>query len=167
MEKDLKENFINWFGIDKWNELEIISYLNYEQQFLSDLTNLEMIPVVFDELIQDNAIFDINEKVIILSSKLIKEGNLRILQTFLHEYRHYYQISKIKENPKKYEHWEYGLKTISQNIVDYYYNPLEIDAYAFAQVMMEYVYNVPYEEEIKPIQKVIEEYKRTNDLLDL
>ena len=165
MKKNLKEEFINWFGKDKWDEEELLALVEYEEMFLCDLMHLEMIPIAFDNLKDMNGFYDVTNKIIILSNELKREGSSKVLESFLHEFRHYYQASMIEKYPDKYYGWKYALEHQSNNIVDYYLSPLELDAFAFAQMMMEYVYNLPYRIQDNHIQELINEYK-TNDILN-
>lgn len=166
-EKKLKEEFIKWFGEDKWKEEEILSFIFMEEVFLCELMGIEPIPVIFDKVKEGNSYFNIDEEYIVLSPELIKEGSSEILESFLHELRHYYQICMVKKDSYKYSHFKYGIEHSNHsNYLDYILSPVEVDAFAFAQVMMEYVYDQPYRELSKEVQEIIDDYKSSHNLLD-
>lgn len=165
-DETLKKEFIKWFGKDKWKEEELLSFIETEELFLCNLMNVEPIQIIFEKLEKDNALFDAKNEYIILSSKLINDGSTNVLESFLHEFRHYYQVCMIKTNSPKFAGWKYAFEHPATNLVDYYLSPLELDAYAFAQVMMEYVYQLPYRKRQKEIQQLINEYKSQNNLFD-
>lgn len=168
-DEKIKEEFIKYFGIEKWNQEEVLSKLFYEEVFICELMKLESIPIIFDKLEGCEAQFIIMEGYIVLNENLMDKGYDYILEVFLHELRHYYQLNCILDYPDdpKYASWKYDVEVKSiTNIVDYYLSSVEIDAFAFAQVMMEYVYELPYKKLPEPIQKIIDDYKRQNNLFD-
>ena len=66
----LKEEFIESFGEDKWNELEILKPLQEAVDLVcNEYLGIETIPVVFEELPEDVARYDFKLEAIILNNK--------------------------------------------------------------------------------------------------
>lgn len=146
---------------------EIIHKLHMEEIFLCEIMHIEVIPFTFAEIGEFEGMFVVSEEIIILDNKLLKTPFANILQIFIHELRHYYQLVKSKSNDDRYEMWNYEFKRgTSKHILDYLLSPLEIDAFAFSQVILEYVYGISYEKFPRELQEIINEYKQYNNLLD-
>ena len=169
-DKMLKKEFIKYFGIDKWNQEEVLSKLYIEEIFICNLLKVDPIPIIFENLENSYAQFNIMEGYITLSNKLMEMGYEKILESTIHELRHYMQTCRVLDFPDehKYQAWKYEIteKVDPSNIIDYYLSNVEIDAYAFTQVMLEYVYELPYTKLPKGIQKIINEYKLNNNLFE-
>ncbi|MBQ3253244.1 MAG: hypothetical protein IJA65_01705, partial [Acholeplasmatales bacterium] len=69
-DKELKENFIKYFGEEKWNQEEMLAVLYKEELRLCKYLNIEPIPVIADAIEEDSRYY-IEENYIVISDKLI------------------------------------------------------------------------------------------------
>ena len=81
----LKEEFINAFGKEKWDELEILKPLQDAVDLVAkEYLGIEPIPVVFEALPEDISRYDFKLKAIILNSKY-KNDYVELLDSCMHE----------------------------------------------------------------------------------
>ena len=72
MKDKIKEDFINSFGKEKWEELEILKPLQDAVDLVcKEYLGIETIPVVFEALPEDVSRYDFKLKAIILNTKLM------------------------------------------------------------------------------------------------
>ncbi len=147
-DKELKENFIKYFGEEKWDQEEMLGKLIPLQKELSDYLNINMLPVVCEEeLLEDSRLY-IKDEYIALSPKML-ENYTDAAKSLIHEMRHQYQIicccdPNTKENPELVKKWDIDLKSLNepvnpydQDSVDKYYSLIiELDAHAFSKWYM-------------------------------
>ena len=168
-EKKLKEEFIKYFGIELWNQEEILAEL---QKVVFDVCEnwlgVKPIPVLFCEHIgTDEARLDVKEQVIWLN---IKNQNdwVELLASLLHELEHLYQIiyassmDTIKAKRWKKELDNYiGVEDPIGNLLQ----EIEIDANAFAQIVLATDYGIHYEHQDPIIQEVINRYIKSKKMI--
>ena len=66
----IKEDFINAFGKEKWDELEILKPLQDAVDLVAkEYLGIDPIPVVFENLPEDMSRYDFKLQAIILNSK--------------------------------------------------------------------------------------------------
>ena len=161
-DKKLKEEFIKYFGEDKWNQEEILADL---QQIVFDVCEnwlgIEPIPVLFGEHIgTDEARLDIKEKVIWLNLKN-QDDWVELLNGVLHELEHLYQLYYVSSmDTPKAKRWKEELDNYKgkEDPLGNLLQEIEIDASAFAQVVMSTEFGIEYRNENPIIQKLIDRY---------
>ena len=94
----LKQEFINNFGEDKWNELEILKPLQDAVDLVcKEYLGIESIPVVFEKLEGDVSRYDFKLQAIILNNKYINDY-IELLDSCFHELEHHWQRIYIANN---------------------------------------------------------------------
>ena len=137
----LKEEFIKQFGEKLWNQQEELSKLLKIEDHLSNLLNLERIPVIVEDILEDSR-YIIKENYIVISSKIIY-NQTEAIKALVHEYKHYHQYCIVDNNiPHPLFHqWKENLQNPyqpqdfndSEQMTRYYLQPIELDAYAFTK----------------------------------
>ena len=138
---ELKQEFIKYFGEEKWNQEESLAKLWPVQLALCEYLGLEPIPVVVEDIEEDSRYY-IQESYIAISSEKI--GNeVEALKCLIHEMKHYQQymciIYNITEVPQL-EQWKEDFKTNCANAKTYeelICQSVEVDASAFSKYIME------------------------------
>ena len=169
-EKKLKEDFIKYFGEEKWNQEEVLAKL---QPIVLDVCEnwlgVEPVPVLFsDDIGTDEARFDVQEQVIWLNIK--NQNNwIELLESLLHELEHLFQAYYVSnfDTPKarrwKKEMENYiGAEDPFMNLIQ----EIELDAMAFAQIVLSTDYGIKYEHQDPVIQEVINRYIQSGKILN-
>ena len=161
--KNLKEEFINAFGEEKWNELEILKPLQDAVDLVcKEYLGIEPIPVVFEKLSEDVARYDFKLQVIILNNKC-KDDYIEVLDGCLHELEHHWQLIYIANNDTpKARRWKKEFENYDK------YNQtqeIEIDACAFSQVILSCEFGLTYKHPNNYIQVLIDDYIRSRKIL--
>lgn len=161
-EEELKKEFIKWFGEDKWNQEEVLAKLH--QVVINVCTNwlaVVPIPVLFDEYMgTDEARFDIKECCIWLNPK--NQNNwVQLMESTIHELEHYYQLIYVTNNDTpKAKRWKkeienyIGAEDPKRNVIQ----EIEIDARAFAQLVLATDYGIKYKNQNAWLQELIDQY---------
>lgn len=168
-DKKLKEEFIKYFGEEKWNQEELLPKL---QQVVFNVCDkwlgVEPIPVLFGEHIEtDEARLDIKEQVIWLNPK--NQGNwIELLDSLLHELEHLYQViyAHSKDTPKA-KRWKKELENYigEEDPLGNLLQEIELDAMAFSQVVLADEYGIHYEHPDPLIQELVDRYIKSGKLL--
>lgn len=139
-DKELKENFIKYFGEEKWNQEEMLALLYKEELKLCKYLNIEPIPVIADAIEEDSRYY-IEENYIVISDKLILDKT-EALKCLIHELRHCYQLNCVRNNldNKLVNIWKEELQEFK--IIDYGNSTMELDAFAFTKYIMNKWYNI-------------------------
>jgi hypothetical protein len=90
--KKLKEEFVKYFGEEKWEEeetLEIISRFAFE--ICDEYLGIEPLPILFEDLDGEASRLDVKEQCILLNRKY-KGDIIELLHSTLHELEHSFQI---------------------------------------------------------------------------
>ena len=107
----LKQDFINAFGEDKWNEQEMLSKLMPIHKELCEYLGIEMVPVIFEDIEEDSR-FYFKEQYIVISRRMLPRYS-DVLKSLVHEVRHGYQYYCIfnpnNENPTLVKNWKQDL----------------------------------------------------------
>ena len=150
--KQLKEEFIKYFGEELWNQEESLSKLQQIEEHLSNLLNVERIPVIVEDIEEDSR-YMIKENYIVISSKIIHD-KIEATKSLVHEYKHYHQMCIVTNNipHKLYDLWKENLQNPYQpkdynddeQMTRYYLQPLELDAYAFTKYYFKKYLNTNY-----------------------
>lgn len=167
--KKLKEEFIKYFGEEKWNEEEILSVIQpFTNYVCESYLGLSPVPVLFDDLIGEASRYSYEDECIYLNRKY-KDDMIELLHSTLHEIEHYFQgkYAYAYETPKALR-WR---KDIESNIgidepIRYQLQEIEIDANAFAAVVLSCELGITYIHPIDLIQAKIEEYISSNQILN-
>ena len=159
----LKEEFIESFGEDKWNELEILQPLQEAVDLVcKEYLGIEPIPVVFEALPEDVARYDFKLEVIILNNKY-KDDFIELLDGCLHELEHHWQRLYIaNNNTPKALRWKKEFENYDK------YNQIqeiEIDACAFSQVILSCEFGLSYKHPNQYIQLLIDDYINSRKIL--
>lgn len=168
-EKQLKEEFIKYFGEEKWKQEEMLGKL---QKVVFEVCErwlfINPISILFsDDIGTDEARYDLKEQVIWLNTK--NQNNfISLLDCVLHElehlYQHYYISScdtpKARRWKKEFENYiadEDPFGNLTQEI--------EIDAMAFSQLVLQLDYGIRYEHSDPIIQELINRYLQSEKML--
>ena len=138
-DKELKESFIAYFGQEKWDEEEALGKLFEYEMILANYLNVEPIPVVVEEMMEDSRLY-VKEEYIALSKKCVRDY-VEALKAISHEYRHYYQLQCIRKgvDTNLVSNWKedflYPVQVDNSDDVLqmtlYAFMPIEVDAFAF------------------------------------
>lgn len=139
-DEELKQEFIKYFGEEKWEEEEELSKLTKLQFFICDKLQIEPVPLIVEDILDDSRL-DIKNECIIISKKIIK-NHIESVKALIHETRHLYQLlivaNELDIHPL-YEQWKDNLKNpfviqkeedINNNdmLLQYMAQPIELDA---------------------------------------
>lgn len=169
-EKELKEEFIKYFGEELWEEEEILVFL---QNVLFEVCNdylgvIHPVPVLFEDLEGNDSILDLENECIFLNRK--NKGNKTLLMAcVIHEATHLFQIAyAATENTLKARRWREELKHYidDSNPVGNVLQEIEIDAEATAQIVLSCEYGLTYKHPDDTIQALIEEYILSRKILE-
>lgn len=168
-DEELKEEFIKWFGEEKWEEMEILPFI---EELLSMVCNeylgIDLIPVVFEEVPGNVAVLDTKLECIMLNPKY-KHDKVTLVAAAIHELEHWYQIfyASTFDTPKA-RRWKYELEHYADisNPVDYVFQEIEIDAEAFAQIVLETEFGIKHKNSNPVMQELIDNYIQTRKILE-
>lgn len=175
-DKELKSEFIKYFGEDKLNEVEAIENINDIEYILSEVLVLPTIPVITEDIAEDSRL-DLENQAIVISKKLIL-NKTEAVKCLVHGYRHLYQQVILQTAPEHplYNKWLKNLKNMKNTVVDvndpeeytkYLLQPLELDAFAYTKYFFKKYLNqelICFHEEI---EKVFDKYINTYIKYDL
>lgn len=158
---NLKEEFIKYFGEEKWEEEEILAiYQDAVMLVCSEYLGIEPISVVFEKLECDVARYDIKEKAIILNTKY-KDSYIELMNATLHELEHHWQMIYItNSDTPKAKRWKDLLNNHKTGEID----ELEVDAYAFAKVIGNIEFGFDYQTGVIELDYIIDKYISTKKL---
>jgi hypothetical protein len=172
MDKEkIKEDFINAFGHEKWDEEEMLERLIPIHKELAEYLNVPMIPVVVEDIEEDSR-FYFKELFIGISKRMLKDFNDAV-KSFVPEVRHEFQILCCitdkydnKVNPKLLLQWMNEIPYILTpvNIQDensmnkYYAMSLELDAHAFSKWYLKKYLGIETHFPNKDYDKIIDKY---------
>ena len=169
-EKKLKEEFIKYFGEERWNQEEILGDL---QQVVFDVCKrwlaIKPIPVLFGEHIgTDEARLVVKEQVIWLNTKN-QNDKVELLASLLHELEHMYQILYVANfDTPKAKRWKTELDNYigGEDPVGNLLQEIELDANAFSQIVLASDYGIHYEHQDPIIQELINRYIKSGKMLN-
>ena len=169
-EKKLKEEFIKYFGEELWNQEEILGEL---QHIVFDVCKrwlgVKPIPVLFGEHIgTDEARLDVKEQVIWLNPKN-QNDKVELLASLLHELEHLYQAYYVSSmDTPKAKRWKKELDNYigGEDPIGNLLQEIELDANAFAQIVLASDYGIHYEHQAPIIQELINRYIKSGKMLN-
>lgn len=159
----LKKDFIESFGEEKWIELEKLKPLQDAVDLVSrEYLGIDSIPVVFEKIEGDISRYDFKLQAIILNSKYINDYE-ELLDSCLHELEHHWQRLYIasKDTPKA-RRWKHELENYNRLDVT---QEIEIDAYAFAQVILSCEFGIIKHNPVRELQYLIDDYINSKRIL--
>ncbi len=162
---NIDKEFIKYFGEEKLKEVEMESKLQDIANYVCEnWLHLDSIPIIIEE-IEEDARFYVNELYIGINSSFINNINEMIF-SLLHELEHYFQwVYANLYDTEKSKRWKQLFNEESNE--EYVINELEIDAYAFAEVVMNCEFGINRKHKDPKIQKIIEKYILTSDFLEV
>ena len=168
--EELKIEFIKWFDEEKWEEEEILEFL---QGIIFDVCreylNVEPIPVVFEKVQGNIAVFD-NKLICIKVNPEYKYEKVTMVAAIVHELEHYYQLLYVSniDSPKA-KRWKDNLNNYIKGEIDPIGNVLqevELDAEAFAEVILDCEFGIQYRNPDPILQEAIDRYIRSGKLIE-
>lgn len=167
--KKLKNEFIKWFGEEKWEEEDTLAFV---QQLLlmvcDEYLGIEPIPIIFEEVPGNISVLDVKERCIKLNPKY-KDDKVMLVAASVHELEHWYQILYVSNyDTPKAKRWRLELenyisdKNPDMNILQ----EIEIDAEAFTQVVLDTEFGITYRNPNPLLQELIDKYIRIGKILE-
>lgn len=163
--KKYEKEFKEAFGEEIYNQQKILDKLQKEIDKIAETyLGIEPIPVVFGQNMEDDeAMYDGELQAILLNPKN-QEDYIQLLESCLHELEHHYQIfyANAFDTPKA-KRWKKELENYQLG------NPMqeiEIDAYAFAQVVLMKEYGITYKHPDEAYQTLIHYYIVSKRILE-
>ena len=159
--KELKEEFIKYFGIEKWNQEDSLAKLwPLELTICRDL-EIDPIPVLVEEIEEDSRYY-IKEEYIAISSKLIMD-EIEAIKCLIHELRHAKQFNCITDENSTHPFKEIW---ISELIYEASGIPqeeqlglmIEIDAYGYQKLMLKKLFGIDWHYPNEEYDNVIDSY---------
>lgn len=142
--EQFKNDFISYFGEEKWFEEEMLEKLFPFMEFICDDLEVEMIPVLFDESIPDDSrlvLDDLENGPYILISTRLVNNFVVVAKNIAHELKHLHQYIVVAEEPNHplREKWLNNMANpfVVTNYDDvdqlseYSAQPLEVDAFSY------------------------------------
>lgn len=138
----LKQQFIQNFGEEKWNQEEMLEKLEPYEKIITQELIIERLPVIVEE-IQEDSRLDLKNMCIIISKEKI-QNQIEAIKCITHEYRHFYQLvvigDDLSNHPLK-QTWKESLEQYKETASlspeeleqSYLTNPLELDAFAYTK----------------------------------
>ena len=151
-EEELKKDFIDSFGIDKWNEMEAEVPCDMLSMRLCNYLEIDSVPVLFEEMEEDARYYDVLNYIAI--NKKFIGNELEIRKSIIHEVKHLHQkycISHKNEINKSasielIRKWEADYK-INQRLIPLdklMLMSIEIDAFAFTKFILKEWFQYDY-----------------------
>ena len=168
--EELKREFIKWFGKEKWEEQQILDFLDgIVCDVCREYLGIPPVPVVFEKVPGNIAVFD-NKLLCIKCNPDYKDQQVVLVSAIVHELEHYFQLLYVSNySTPKAKRWLYNLQHyIGED--DPYNNlrqEIEIDAEAFAEVILDCEFGIKYENADPELQQLIEEYISSGKLTEM
>jgi hypothetical protein len=151
-EEKLKKEFIDSFGIDKWNEMETEVPCDMLAMRLCNYLEIDNIPVLFEEMEEDARYYDVLNYIAI--NKKFIGNELEIRKSIIHEVKHLHQKYCIshKNEINKFasieliRKWKADFK-INQRLIPLdklMLMSIEIDAFAFTKFILKEWFQYDY-----------------------
>ena len=160
----IKEDFINAFGKEMWEEQELLDELQkYIDKVCKEYLGIDSIPIVFETIKGDISRYDFKLQAIILNRKY-KNDYVELLDSCFHELEHHWQRIYIANNDTpKAKRWEKEFKNYNREDQT---QEVEIDAYAFSQVILNCEFGLTHKHPDPYIQYLIDDYINSRKILN-
>lgn len=161
--EQLKQEFINSFGEEKWNLEEALDKIRKISLHLSKLLNVKELVIVTDNIKEDSRIMVKDEYIILRND--IALNYVEALKAIAHEYRHFYQYTCIKEKRldeallKFYieDFNKINLQGYNAHDSDRYYSlVIELDAFAFQKYYLDKYLNIKTNHPFKEYDEILD-----------
>ena len=139
----IKKKFIEYFSEKKWKQEKLLSLLQKYYLHICNLFGIEMVPVIFEDGLEEDSRLYIGEMYIALSGNVVTL--FKAVKCTAHECKHIEQLLRASNLKTEQEiRWADEFKNIvvisDYNDVNelsrYALQEIELDAYAFTQVYM-------------------------------
>ena len=167
--KVIKLKILEWLNGKQLTNDELLGILQiFTNNICHDYLNALHINVMFKQIPGNIAVFNNEDRCIYLNLKYMKNKVL-LLEALLHELEHYYQLLYVSnyDTPKALR-WRNELNNYIgiENPIHNMLQEIEIDAEAFAEVVLSCEFGIEYRNPDSNLQMVIEEYINSGNLLD-
>ena len=152
-QEEVEKKFIENFGSDKLEELNILSNLDPLILKLCDYLRIEYIPVIFEDLGLEDSRYYLKDDYISINNKYLHD-ELEQKKCIIHEIRHAYQryitknknIKMVCSNNVLVSLWIEDFKKDYNNIPDdeKICLSIEVDAFAFTKYILKKWFNIKY-----------------------
>ena len=165
-DSELKNEFIKNFGEDHWEEEEVLAVLIKDCMHISVFLGVEALPICFENLSVDSGLVLEYPAHIEINRKYL-HNHVECLKSIAHELRYVYQIYKASDpETDRHNRWKNELVNHftpmdlndKASIVEYNSKEVELDSYAFTQVILKQEYNLTIKHPNKAYQILIEAY---------
>ena len=169
-ENKLKDDFIKYFGKDKWDQEEVLGSLQQiVHHVCENWLGIESLPILFSEHIgSDEARLDIDEKVIWLNPNN-QSSWINLLDSTFHELEHLYQLHYVSSyDTPKAKRWRNEIMNYigSEDPMGNLTQEIELDAMAFAQIVLADDFGIKHEHKDPIIQELINNYINSGKMLN-
>ena len=165
-DEQIKKEFIESFGVEKWEEEEALSPLIDLSYKLCDYLGIEPVPIVFEEMGEDARYYD-ELNYIAISSEFIKDS-LECKKSVIHEIKHLHQKNAITSKdsslifaPKNLiKEWEIDFK-VNQRLLtvnEIMCLSVEVDAFAFTKFILKEWFDYEYHHNDKTYDFLLDIY---------
>lgn len=151
-EEEIQKDFIDAFGIEKWNEIEAEVKLDKLNLKLCNFLGIEPVPVVFEEMYEDARYYNDLDYIAISNRYVFDE--IEQMKSLIHEVKHLHQkycISHKNENLKfanldLIKDWEADFKKNQRLIPEdiLICMAIEVDAFAFTKYILNNWFSIDY-----------------------
>ena len=151
-DEEIKKQFIENFGIEKYEELEVLGKLEGLNWRLCDFLGIEPVPIIFEEMEEDARYYD-KLDYIAISSRYVHD-EIEQMKSLIHEVKHLHQQYCISHKNEKLKfapnilirQWEDDFKK-NQRLIpldEQMCMPVEVDAFAFTKYILKNWFNFDY-----------------------
>ena len=149
---EIKEKFINAFGVDKWEEMEALSKIDNLNIRLCDYLGIEAVPIIFDNIEEDARYYD-KLDYIAVSNRYVHD-EIECMKSVIHEVKHLHQKYCISHKNEKMvfasdtliEQWNKDF-SVNQRLIpldQIMCMSVELDAFAFTKYILKEWFNIEY-----------------------
>lgn len=141
----------------------MFNHLYLIQSKLAKHLNIDLIPIVIEEMEEDSRYYIKSDYIAISSATT--HNVVELVKCLIHEYRHYYQKQCITNNSlvEKDEllyKWSNDFKTLYKSEEERMCSSIEIDSYAFTKYILNKWFNVNYIHYNKTYDDILNAYIR-------
>ena len=164
--EELKQQFIDSFGEDKWEEEEVLGVLIHDCDKIAEFLGIEALPICFKNIEEDSRL-ELEYPAHIEINRKFLHDHKEWLKLLAHELRHAYQLFMVA-NPEEEKHYRWKeelydhFSPLDVNdedaVMRYNCKEIEIDAYAFTQVILYQEYGLDIKHPNKKYQLIIDAY---------
>ena len=162
---EIKKEYIDSFGIEKWKEEEMLEKLIALSFKISSFLGIEALPIIFENIEPEDSRLYVKEEYIAISEKH-KQNYIECAKCLCHELRHVYQLfyTKLSDSPKALRMKNEFISPIildtnsQESIIQYMMQEIEIDACAFTKWYLKRYLNINITHPMREYEGIIKEY---------